>query len=292
MRRPRAGGSSRQDNHGRPTRRGRLSTPRRPRGRVRARPFPSPVRRIRRPAAVAPAPRRRRRARAGLRRRGVPRPPRRAPASPELPMATSTLRRKRARPSRLTGLAAKSARNAASSRRASSASGGAFRFVAGGELRLRGPRGRTCSRGRPPGNRRSRRCGCRCPGPQRPRDRSLVLDREVGDAAPGVELVGGREGVGRADVEAGPAGPAMVASPARPAAGSQIGQDRAEEQPRAEFARHQIGVLALPADSGPRRERLLHQRRGVDEHFDVGRPGTRRGDRNAASSLSLPLMTS
>ena len=43
------------------------------------------------------------------------------------------------------------------------------------------------------------------------RDVARVLDREVGDAAPGVELVGRREGVGRADVEAGPAGAAMVA---------------------------------------------------------------------------------
>ena len=47
------------------------------------------------------------------------------------------------------------------------------------------------------------------------------------------------------------------------------GEDRAEEQPRAEFARDQIGVLALPADAGRFRQRLFHHRRGVDEDFDL-----------------------
>ncbi len=47
------------------------------------------------------------------------------------------------------------------------------------------------------------------------------------------------------------------------------GEDRAEKQPRAELARNQIGVLALPAEPGGCRERLLHHRRGVDEHFHV-----------------------
>ena len=49
-----------------------------------------------------------------------------------------------------------------------------------------------------------------------------------------------------------------------------IGEDRAEEQPGAERATDQIGVLALPADAGGRGERLFHQRRGIDEHLDVG----------------------
>jgi hypothetical protein len=42
------------------------------------------------------------------------------------------------------------------------------------------------------------------------RDRSLVLDGEVGDAAPRIELVGRRKGVRRAGVEAGAARAAMV----------------------------------------------------------------------------------
>ena len=46
-------------------------------------------------------------------------------------------------------------------------------------------------------------------------------------------------------------------------------QQLAQEQPRAELARHQVGVLALPAMARRLRHRLLHQRRGVDEHFQV-----------------------
>ena len=47
------------------------------------------------------------------------------------------------------------------------------------------------------------------------------------------------------------------------------GEDAAEEQPRAELPADQIGVLALPAEPGGLGERLFHDRRGVDEHFDV-----------------------
>src|SRR5206468_11833690 len=46
--------------------------------------------------------------------------------------------------------------------------------------------------------------------PQPTRDRALVLDRQVADAAPGVEAVRGREGAGRAGVEAAAAGAAAV----------------------------------------------------------------------------------
>ena len=55
-------------------------------------------------------------------------------------------------------------------------------------------------------------------GAQLARDRALVLDGEVGDAAPRIELIGRREGLGRADVEAGAAGAAMIVAPARRAA--------------------------------------------------------------------------
>jgi hypothetical protein len=48
-------------------------------------------------------------------------------------------------------------------------------------------------------------------GPQLCRDGALVLDGEVRDAAPGIELERGREGVRRAGVEAAAAGAAMVA---------------------------------------------------------------------------------
>ncbi len=59
-----------------------------------------------------------------------------------------------------------------------------------------------------------------------------------------------------------------------------VGEDRAEKQPGAEVAADQIGVLALPADAGGSGKRLLHERRGIDEHLDVGAGprGEARGD--------------
>src|SRR5438445_12305910 len=46
----------------------------------------------------------------------------------------------------------------------------------------------------------------------------------------------------------------------------------AEKQPGAEIARHQIGVLALPAEPGALGERLFHYRGGVDKQFESTRP--------------------
>src|SRR5262249_4476299 len=73
----------------------------------------------------------------------------------------------------------------------------------------------------------------------------LVLDCQRRDAAPRIELVGSGERRGRAGVEAAAAGAAMV--PLR-RVGFEFEPeiDLAEEQPGAEIARHQIGVLALP----------------------------------------------
>ena len=51
--------------------------------------------------------------------------------------------------------------------------------------------------------------------PQLRRDMALVLDGQVGDAAPRIEPIGRRKGVGRADVEAAPAGAATVRPRAR-----------------------------------------------------------------------------
>ena len=48
----------------------------------------------------------------------------------------------------------------------------------------------------------------------------------------------------------------------------EIGQDLAQEQPGAERARHEVGVLALPAEPGRWRERLLQDRCRVDEDLD------------------------
>ena len=169
-------------------------------------------------------------------------------ASPELPAAISALRMKRSRPVRLTGVPAKRARKAASSSASSSASGGS-RCSARRRAASRARPRRTCSTGRRPGSRRSRRCGC----PSRARnsrgDVALVLDGQVGDAAARIELVGRGEGIGRADVEAAAAAAAMVGL-GRVGLELARGEDRAEEQPRAELARDEVGVLALPAEPG------------------------------------------
>src|SRR5947209_12937326 len=77
------------------------------------------------------------------------------------------------------------------------------------------------------------------------RDRPLVLDRQVGDAAPRIEPVRRRKSIGRARVEAAAALAAMVAlGGIRSERQAEI--DLAKKQPGAELARHQIGVLALP----------------------------------------------
>ena len=60
--------------------------------------------------------------------------------------------------------------------------------------------------------------------------------------------------------------------PQRSACGSsggdvERGVDLAQEQPGTVRARDEVGVLALPADAGAFGQRLLHHRRGVDEHL-------------------------
>ena len=70
------------------------------------------------------------------------------------------------------------------------------------------------------------------------------------------------------------------------------GEDRAQEQPGAELARHEVGVLALPAEAGLLGERLLHHGGGVDEHLHVGRTRLRRAVSQRASAFSRGLMIS
>jgi hypothetical protein len=43
------------------------------------------------------------------------------------------------------------------------------------------------------------------------------------------------------------------------------GEDRAEKQPRAELARDQVGMLALPAEVSRLRQRLFHHGGGIDK---------------------------
>ena len=46
-------------------------------------------------------------------------------------------------------------------------------------------------------------------------------------------------------------------------------ENRAEEQPRTELARDEIGVLALPAEASGFGQRLFHHRRRIDKDLDL-----------------------
>src|SRR5690349_16050596 len=71
--------------------------------------------------------------------------------------------------------------------------------------------------------------------PQFLRDRPLMLDRQIRDAAARIELIGGRKGIGRAAIEAAPASTAMIfLRDIRFELEAQI--DLAEKQPGAETA--------------------------------------------------------
>ena len=197
--------------------------------------------------------------------------PRARAASPELPIAIRTLRTKRSRPMRLIGEAENRARKAASSRDGEIGERRRVEVVAGGELRfprrLRelvpradreaivaaidavADRPPEFARDRP---RRARSSDRRCSGGHR------------ADRAPGrrwSDRCRGRRGRCRSG-----------RSRLRPAAAPASVSDGAEEEPRAEVAADEIGVLALPADAGGGGERLFHQRRGVDEDLHARRP--------------------
>ena len=67
------------------------------------------------------------------------------------------------------------------------------------------------------------------------------------------------------------------------------GEHRSEKQPGSEFPADEIGMLALPAETGRTRQRLFHDGRGIDENLYVLFRARReaRGD-----LLQPPLMTS
>src|SRR3569832_948961 len=78
------------------------------------------------------------------------------------------------------------------------------------------------------------------------RDVALMLDRQIGDAAAGVELVGRGKGAGRTNLEAARAVAAVIGFGLirRKVEG---GEERCEEEPRAELAADEVGVPTLPA---------------------------------------------
>jgi len=117
-------------------------------------------------------------------------------------------------------------------------------------------------------------------------DRAFVLDGEVGNAAPRIEPIGLGERSRRADVEARAAGCRQWSSSGASGGRSSVVKIAPKKQPRSKFARHQVRMLALPADAGGTSERLLHHGRSVDEHFRVA---AGRGDQPAGERLEPRL---
>ena len=97
-----------------------------------------------------------------------------------------------------------------------------------------------------------------------------MLDRQVGNAAPRIDPVRPDERLCRAGVEAARARPAMLSVVGGDVRFQlQAGQDYAEEQPAAMLPADEVGVLALPANPRRLRQRLFHDRRGVDEDLQL-----------------------
>ena len=96
------------------------------------------------------------------------------------------------------------------------------------------------------------------------RDRAVVLDREVGNAAARIELVRRRDRAGRAGRQAGAAAAAAVLG-ARVDRQWQVGVELAQHEERARALVDEVGVLADPAEPGIAGQRLFHHRARVDE---------------------------
>src|SRR3546814_14893962 len=92
------------------------------------------------------------------------------------------------------------------------------------------------------------------PAPQRDRDRTVVFDREIGDAAPCIEPVRRGKGRGRARILARRTAAARIA-PRHRRRQVERGIDRPQKQTAAMLAADVFGVLALPPE--PLRVRSL-----------------------------------
>ena len=192
-----------------------------------------------------------------------------------LPIAISTLRKKRSRPMRLTGDAGEhpAERRIVEPRRGRQA---AARSV---PARGRKSGSRGCARELVP--RADRQAVVAAidavadQRPQRNRDHPLVLDRQIRDAAPRIELVGRRERRGRAGVEAAPAGAAMVGL--RPRRARAPGSDRFRRETATSRNSRDTRLVCLPCQPMPGllRQRLLHDRGGIDEQLQRARPAPR-----------------
>ena len=188
------------------------------------------------------------RAPAGRHRRAAPRRAAARPASPELPAAISTLRRKRSRPVRLTGVPAKRARKA---RVVELQQLGERRVVGLGarvQSVLRARRRRTCSTGTRRGSRRSRTRGCPWRGGTRPG--CAPCARSTGRRGSGAHRADRAPGTPPSGTRRGSAGSCRSGRPRARRAELGGREDGAEEQPRAVLARHQHWC-ACPASRCP-----------------------------------------
>ena len=131
-----------------------------------------------------------------------------------------------------------------------------------------GAPGRTCSKGRPPGNRRSHRPCSRARWRNSLRNRPFVFDRQVRDAPPRIEAIRRGKCIGGARALTRFA--MFRSDPACDVVGFEFASVvimQPKEQPAALPPADQIGVLALPADARGLGQRLFHDGCGVDEHL-------------------------
>ena len=98
------------------------------------------------------------------------------------------------------------------------------------------------------------------------RDRAVMFDREVGDAAPRIQPIGRREGLGGADIKAARARAAMI-NFCRISAEIERGVNLAQKQPGPMGAGDKIGVLTLPAQTRLLRQGFFHHRCGIHENL-------------------------
>ena len=133
------------------------------------------------------------------------------------------------------------------------------------------PPRRSGSTGRPRGNRRSRRCGCRSPRGTRPG--SARHARSSGRRCSAAHRSGARpDRLRRAGVEAARAGPAMHPGSAG-ASGSSSSSVRITPRNSQLPCSRETRLVCLPCQPIPAAcgQRLFHHRRGVDEHLELAR---------------------
>ncbi len=96
-------------------------------------------------------------------------------------------------------------------------------------------------------------------------DHAFIFDGQIRNAASRIELVGCKDGPGRADVDAGGAAAAVIFAFAGRDRQGQVGVELSEKKPGTGFLVDQVGVLADPAETGIACQRFFQHRRAVDK---------------------------